>query len=516
VLNLRYVIRQLGLVMAVLSLSMLAIALWAAANWSRDNPSELVGMQALFAGVGVGLSITLVAWMIGRRGGLEYLGRREALLLVAASWLIGAVVAALPLFVWAHLDPRVAADHVFLSPAAAYFEAMSGLTTTGATVLSDIESLPKGILLWRSMTHWLGGLGIVVLFVAVLPSLGAGGKRLFQAETSGLSKKGVTPRIKEAARALWFIYLGLTILCTLSLRATGQLGWFDSICHTFSMLSTGGLSTRNASIGAYDSVSVDIITIVFMLLAGVNFAVFFNVVRGRFLLAFKDVELRVYLGLKVLVIAIVTINIYGHEIITTAGRTIDATVGQALRFATFQTVSLHSGTGFGTADYELWPFLSRTLLVGLMFIGGCAGSTAGGIKVIRFWVTLKVMLASIERAFRPNVVRPIKVGDSSLDEEARLAAVVYFLSMVILFALGAIAIAFCEPAHSICDFQTAMSASVSTLCNVGPGLHEVGPTKNYGWFSPASHMVMSLLMCLGRLELYAIFTLLLPSFWRGE
>ncbi len=515
-LNLRYVIRQLGLVMGVLSLSMLVIALWSAFDWARDSDSEMAGMAALFAGVAVGMVIAVLAWMVGRRGGLDYLGRREAMLLVATSWLIGAAVAGVPYFAWAHLDPRVAAEHEFHSPAAAYFEAMSGLTTTGATVLGEIESLPRGILLWRALTHWLGGLGIVVLFVAVLPSLGAGGKRLFQAETTGMSKKGVTPRIKEAARALWYIYLGMTIACTLCLRATGQMGWFDSLCHTFSMLSTGGLSTRNASIGAYDSVAVDLVTILFMLLAGVNFAVFFNLVRGRFDLAWKDVELRVYLALKIGVILIVTMNIYGQEIVTTAGKALDATVGQALRYATFQTVSLHTGTGFGTADYELWPFLSRALLVGLMFIGGCAGSTAGGIKVIRLWVTLKVIIASLEKTFRPNVIRPVKIGNTALDDDARLAAVIYFLCMILLFALGALLIALCEPVGGRCDFQTALSASVSTLCNVGPGLHEVGPTKNYGWFSPASHIVMSMLMCLGRLEIFAIVVLFVPNFWRGE
>ncbi len=517
-MNYRYVIRELGLGMIVLCLCMVAVMGFAAWNWSGGNEDERMAVLALTMSAAVGAVMGLFCWLFGNRSGKDYLGRREAMLLVAMTWLIGALVACLPFYTWAWMEGDNLRDHAFESFAACYFEAMSGLTTTGATVLSDIGSIPKGLLLWRSLTHWLGGLGIVVLFVAVLPTLGVGGKKLFQVEAPGPKNDGgVRPRIADTARTLWMIYLGLTVAAILSLRLTGAMGWFDSVCHAFSMVSTGGLSTRDASIGYYDSLAVDAVCIVFMLLAGVNFALFYTLARGKFTSVFKDTELRVYLVLKLVVTAFVAFNLIGQSITITDGQVIEsAHAGQALRHGAFQTVALHTGTGFVTADYDLWPFLSRVLLIGLMFVGGCAGSTAGGIKVIRFWVALKVMASELEKMFRPNVVRPLKVGKSVVDSETAASAVVYFLVIIVLFGVGAFLIGEFEGRAGRPDFQTAMSASVSTLCNVGPGLHGVGPTQNYGWFSPGSLTVMSFLMLLGRLEVFTIFVLFLPRFWRSD
>ncbi len=517
-MNYRYVIRELGLVMIVLCLCMVAVMGFAAWNWSGGNEDERMAVLALVMSAVVGAVAGLFCWLFGNRSGKDYLGRREALLLVALTWLIGAAVAALPYFAWAWMEDEILTNHAFSSFVSCYFESMSGLTTTGATVLGDIEGIPKGLLLWRALTHWLGGLGIVMLFVAVLPTLGVGGKKLFQVETPGPKHDGgVRPRIADTARTLWLIYMGLTIAAILSLRLTGAMGWFDSVCHAFSMVSTGGLSTRDASIGYYDSVAVDMVCMVFMLLAGVNFALFYTLARGKFVNVFRDTELRVYIVLKIVVTIFVAFNLLGQPIISTGGRVIEqAHAGQALQFSAFQTVALHTGTGFVTADYDPWPFLSRVLLIGLMFIGGCAGSTAGGIKVIRFWVALKVMASEMEKIFRPNVVRPMKVGKSVVDNETAASAVVYFLAILVLFAIGAFLIGEFEGRAGRPDFQTAMSASVSTLCNVGPGLHGVGPTMNYGWFSPGSLTVMSLLMLLGRLEVFTILVLLLPRFWRSD
>ena len=517
-MNYRFVISQLGLLLGVLSFCMLLIVGWEATGWLIDpsKRSEQLAIQAMLISMAIGGSVALALWLIGRRGeGLDFLGRREALLLVALSWLLGAVLAALPYYLWTLLNPGpVDEPHIFDSFIACYFEATSGLTTTGATVLSDIDALPQSLLLWRATTHWLGGLGIVVLFVAVLPTLGVGGKRLFQAEP-GPQKTGVRPRIVDTARMLLIIYLGMTLAGVLALRLAG-MKWFDSICHSLSMVATGGLSTRDPSIGHYDKISIELVCLLFMLLAGVNFALFFQMTRGRLKSVGKDVELRVYLALKVIVIVLVTLNIWGAQIATTAGEAVDATIGQALRYASFQTIALHTGTGFVTADYDPWPFFSRALLVGLMFIGGCAGSTAGGIKVIRFWIALKVIAASLEKAFRPQVVRPLRVGAGMVDDEMKLGAVTYFLLVIVLFAIGAVLVALFESNNGGTDFMTAMSASISTLCNVGPGLHEVGATKNYGWFTDPSLAVLSLLMVLGRLEVFAIFVLFVPSFWRQD
>lgn len=502
---------------------MAVVALWAYAHGVVfDDRGDQYALPGLVIAIVVGLGLGGVLRLVSPLAGLVQLGRREALLLVALSWIGGAGLAAVPYWLWAQFDPDVSEAHQFNSFMSCYFEAMSGLTTTGATVLGGsaglgIGDLPKGLLLWRALTHWLGGVGIVVLFVAVLPTLGVGGKRLVQVEAPGPQKTGVRPRIGEAARVLWLIYLGMTVLSILALRV-GGVNWFDSVCHTFAMVSTGGLSTQDASIGAYNSVFIDLICMFFMVAAGVNFALYLRLIQRKFRSIWRDGELWVYLGLKIVVVLIITGNLLavGKPIMTTAGNVVDPTVGQALRYSGFQTIALHTGTGFSTSNYDLWPFLSRALLVGLMFVGGCAGSTAGGIKVIRFWIALKVFAALLSKAFRPSVVRPLRVGDSVIDQSQRLAAVSYFLLILLLFGLGTMVLMLVESGQVQCDFQTAMSAALSTLCNVGPGLYEVGSTKNYGWFSDGGKAVLSLLMCLGRLELYAILVLFLPSFWRSD
>lgn len=513
-MNLRYVIRQLGLLAIVLGVTVLLVAGISALMWMHRSPRDWYSEVALLATAVIGMSVGIVT-LLTTRGVSTYLGRREALLLVAASWFLGAALAALPYYLWVKLDPTMTAKHPFDSYASCYFEAMSGLTTTGATVLGDIQAVPRGLLLWRALTHWLGGLGIVVLFVAVLPSLGVGGKRLFQIEATGVRKEGVRPRIGETARALWMIYLGITIAAAVSMRLTGSMGWFDAVCHAFSVVSTGGLSTRDASIAYYDSVALNIVCMIFMLLAGVNFALLYQIVQGRFRNAMKDTELWIYLGLKLAVIVVVSVNLIGFPIKTTTGLEVDGTVAQAVNHGAFQTIALHTGTGFVTADYDSWPFVSRSLLIGLMFIGGCAGSTAGGIKVIRFWIALRVVARELEKMFRPNVIRPLKVGKGTVDSDVALSAVTFFLAFIILFAAGAMMIGLCEPAGKI-DFMTAMSASIASLCNVGPGLYGVGATQNYGWFTDASKFVLSALMALGRLEVFTIFVVFMPGFWRSE
>lgn len=518
-MNYRFVVRQLGLLLAVMSLAMGGALIYEAAIFLAGDAGDGEALATRSLGIAVVLGLILGGGLfaIGYKQKQEALARREALLLVASSWLIGAVIAALPFWLWARAGGG-GETHIFKSFAACYFEAMSGLSTTGATALGSegqrIGDLPQGLLLWRSLTHWLGGLGIVVLFVAVLPSTGTGGKKLFQVESTA-DQGGVRPRVRETARVLWLIYLGLTVAAILLMRATGAVDWFDAVNHAFSVMSTGGLSPNDASIGGYNSVSLDLVTTFFMFLAGVNFVLFFHAAQGRWSMAWKDVELRVYLILKVAVSLIIAFNILGSTITTTAGRTIEAGFFESLRFASFQTMSLQTGTGFGTADYDIWPELSVGLLMGLMFIGGCAGSTAGGLKVIRFWVCAKVLYAALERAFRPNVVRPLKVGKSVIDDEVKLASLTYLVMLGLLTGLGCFAIQLIEPS-SACNFQTAFSSSMSCLCNVGPGVHGVGPTQNYGWMQPASLWVLSLLMVLGRLEVFALLVLLAPRFWRGD
>lgn len=521
-LNYRFIFRQLAMLTGVLSLSMLVIATWSAFVWAGQSDSELIATEALFSTVALGVVASASCWLIGRRGTLLYLGRREAMLLVAASWFLGAGLGAVPYFVWARLDPNHAIDHRFTSFVACYFESMSGFTTTGASVLSNVEALPRALVLWRSTTHWLGGLGIVVLFVAVLPSLGVGGKRLFAAEVTGPTATGVRPRISEAARTLWLIYVGLTIVQTVLLAAFG-MSWFDAINHTFATLATGGFSTRNASIGAYDSWAIDLTIVVFMILAGVNFGLYYQALRGRWSTAARDAELRLYLMILLVASVLVCSHLVTQRLASTrldpgdpqTQAMIEPSVPAAIRHGVFQVVSIQTTTGFATADFDQWPFIPKAVLLTLMFIGGCAGSTGGGIKVIRLLIAAKVIAMEIERVFRPNVVRAVHAGKAAIPAELRQETLVYILLVLGLFLLGAVAIHLIEGGGGH-DFVTAATASAATLNNIGPGLEAVGAVRNYGFFSAPSLALMSVLMCLGRLEVYAIVVLFLPRFWRPD
>ena len=528
----RVVFQQLGLVLLVMCFCMLIITAWAAYQfWADDATEELFAIKGLIGSITIGGIIGVLLWTWGQftKSRIkvktfldeDVLGRREALFLVALTWLVGAAFSGLPYYLWFHLGDHLP-DHQFASFTSCYFEAMSGLTTTGSTVLDDISVIPKALLLWRATTHWLGGLGIVVLFVAVLPSLGVGGKRLFFVEAPGPQQQGVRPRIRETARILWLIYLCFTIVQILLYKFFG-LNWFEAVCHTFATLATGGFSTHNASIGYYNAEHIgvintwmiDFITIVFMILAGVNFGLYYHFARRRFSLVWKDPELRLYIAIIAVATAIITLYLIGSTITITDGQTIEGTPAQAFRFGLFQVVSIQTTTGFGTADFNLWPFIPKMVLLLLMFVGASAGSTGGGIKVIRVLIGFKIIFAEIERIFRPNVVRPIRVGSSVISPEMRQSVLVYIISIFALFGLGSILLMVFEPTGSI-SYTTAATASAATLNNIGPGLDAVGAIENYGFFSSPSKIVMSLLMALGRLEVYAILVLFSPAFWRSE
>ena len=297
------------------------------------------------------------------------------------------------------------------------------------------------------------------------------------------------------------------------------LTWFDAVCHTFATLATGGFGTRNASVAAFDSVYVDVTVILFMILAGANFGLYYQMIRGRIRDVWADPELRLYLAILAIASLVVVGSLIEQRIISPTGADVEPSVGAAVRHGVFHVVSIQTTTGFVTADYDHWHFVPKAVLVLLMFFGGCAGSTAGGIKVIRILIAAKVMLAEVERVFRPNVVRSIKVGRAPVDPELRTATLVYIMGIIVLFLMGAFMIAVFEahgPHADKLGILTALSASAATLNNIGPGLELVGAVQNYGWFSTPSKIVMCILMALGRLEVYAIFVLFMPSFWRAE
>lgn len=525
-LNYRIVFHQFGLLLVVLGGLMLLLAGggFGALTWLHSDYDTQARDGLLLAAV-TGLAVGGLAWLLTRKGN-PYLGRREALLLTSLSWLLGAALGAVPFLHWARMSPNVDVSHPFRSFWACYFEAMSGLTTTGATVVADVEALPPSLLLWRAMLHWVGGIGIVVLFVAVLPSLGATGKRLFKSETTGPSKGGIggRPQVKDTARILWLIYCGITLVQIAALALAG-MPLFDSVCHTFATVATGGFGTKNASIAYYHSVPIDVIITIFMFLCGVNFMLYDRLFRGQWRGVLRDPELRLYFLLIAggAVIIAITLMLHGQPIKLVGGGADELTVANAVRHASFTAASIQTTTGFGTADFDYWPFLAKAVLILLMFVGGCAGSTGSGFKVIRFWIVFKVLHREFEKVFRPQIVRPVRIGGAALEDNLKLATMTYVLAYIMIFALGSVAIMMFEQVGSApggsnpmpVTYVTAATASLATLSNVGPGLALVGPSGNYGFFSTPSLMVMSLLMALGRLEIFAIIVLFMPRFWRG-
>jgi trk system potassium uptake protein TrkH len=505
--------------MLVLSGLLIVIWGWSAVTFELLEDRSLSTHLPLLLSAAFGAGVAAIFLIIGKKPSNEQgtgsMGRREALLLVSTSWLVGAVVAAAPFLMWARMEAEK--DHPFQSVVNCFFEAMSGLTTTGATIVTDISTLPEPLLLWRALIQWLGGLGIIVLFVAVLPSLGVGAKKLFRVEAPGPDPEGVRPHIRETARVLWMIYVGMTIVEIFAYRFAG-MEWFDATCHSFTTLATGGFSTQNASIGYYNSRLIDIITIVFMVAAGANFGLYYAAIRGKLRVIWSDPEFRLYLFLLTggSIVVIFSLLGSGQPLTSTTGVVESSSIGNTITQGVFTVVSQQTTTGFCTTDFDTWPFIAKATLIMLMFVGGCAGSTGGGIKVIRIWVALKVMISELERAFRPNVIRPLMVGKAAIDPELKLATIAYVLGVVVLFVAGAGALMILESGNPECDFTTAASASVATICTVGPGLAQVGAIQNYEWFSDASKLLLCVLMAIGRLEVFAVLVLLTPRFWRSS
>jgi trk system potassium uptake protein TrkH len=472
----------LGQFLVALSASMLLPWLYGVGTDGRSAHPLLVSVL-LTGGVGAAL------WLALPRPSRD-LTQREALLLVCATWLAASVFGAIPFA----LSPQ------FASHTDAFFESVSGFTTTGATVLSDIEALSPPIQLWRHLTHWLGGMGIVLLGIAILPLVGHGGMQLYRAEFSGARSEKLTPRIAETAIALWKIYLALTLVEFTALWLAGMSG-FDAACHTFSTLGTGGFSTRTASIAAFDSALIETIIVVFMLLAGMSFVLQHRLwIERRPSRLIADVELRAYL----LVIAAAT-AVIALELVVASGEQ----PAQAFRAAIFQVTSIVTTTGFVTEDFEAWRPLAQVVLLVVMFVGGSTGSTAGGLKVSRILLLAKVVDREFKRMVERRGIFAVRLGGQVVGEEAiqsllnlvYLAFVVNFVSVLALAALGV-------------DVITSISAVAASMFNVGPGLGAVGPLDNYGHLPATAKWILSLCMIAGRLEFYTVLVVLTPAFWR--
>jgi len=417
------------------------------------------------------------------------LGYRDGFAVVVLSWLGLAVLGALPF----HYSGQV---NSFID---CLFESMSGFTTTGSTILVEIEKLPESVLFWRAQTHWLGGMGIIVLTIAILPLLGVGGMQLFQAEMPGPTKDRLTPRIQDTARILWGVYLLFTVVEILLLMF-GGLSFYDAICHAFATLATGGFSTHTASVGHFGSVWVETVIILFMFLAGVNFSLHHRVLSGRWKSYWQNEEFRLYLGLALLSIAVIMAANFYYRVYDS--------LGENLRTAAFQVMSVLTTTGFGTADFEHWPPVCKTLLVALMFVGGCAGSTGGGVKVVRFLLFFKYARLQLRSLVHPRTVGTIKFGKVKVPQEV-MFAILGFLAIYIAFFLGA---SLLVTALGV-DIVTGTTAVIATLNNIGPGLNLVGPAGNFAHLPPLAKLVLTFCMLAGRLELYTVVVLLTPDFW---
>jgi trk system potassium uptake protein TrkH len=414
---------------------------------------------------------------------------REGFAIVTMAWTATAVFGSLPYLFSGVLD----------SPVRAVFEAMSGFTTTGATVFSDIEALPHGILLWRSMTHWLGGMGIIVLVIAVLPFLGIGGMQLFRAEVPGPTPERLRPRITQTAKLLWLVYFGLTALLAL-LYLIGGMGPFDAINHSFSTLATGGFSTRNTSM-AEMSPFIQWVTIIFMYLAGVNYSLHFRAVTGNVQYV-RDEEWRFFtIVLLGGAAAVVLLNFM-------AG---DASGEQVIRDGLFQVLAITTTTGYVSADYELWVPGARMVLFALFFVGGMAGSTSGGVKALRVMLLLKQTANELRKHLHPRAILVTRIGGKPVKEEVGARVVGFVMLYLLLCLAGALALALTG-----IDPLTAIGGSIASVGNVGPAFAGLGPTDNYGWMSGPGLGVLTFLMLVGRLEIYTVVLLFHPELWKSR
>ncbi|MFW6206439.1 MAG: TrkH family potassium uptake protein, partial [Gemmatimonadota bacterium] len=419
------------------------------------------------------------------------LGVREGYAVVSLAWLSIGIAGAVPFLL----------TGVVSSPTSALFEAVSGFTTTGATVFSEIESLPHGILFWRNFTQWIGGMGIIVLGVAILPFLGVGGMQLFRAEVPGPTPERLRPRIAQTAKVLWYVYAGLTA-AQVVLYLLGGLGPFDAVTHAFTTLSTGGFSPKNASIAAFDSPYVQYVTILFMYLAGVSFTLHYLALRRGFSGYGESSEWRFFTFL----VAGAALLLLGSLLVGGHG---EGSFEATFRAALFQAVAISTTTGFVTADYELWGLGAQLLLVLLMFVGGMAGSTGGGMKAVRVHTLVRHGFTELRKSIHPRAVILTRIGRRALGEDVLLRILAFVLLYLLLFAAGVLALAFLG--H---DLATSVGASAATIGNIGPGIGEVGAVDNYGWMSPVTHLLLTFLMLAGRLEIFTVLLLFHPELWR--
>jgi len=478
----RFILHFVGLLSLFLGVSMvfsMAVGLY------YDDGSA----RPLALSMGITLLIGFLFFLFTRGPKTDYISHREGMAIVTLGWIVAGLFGALPFYFGGTFD-------LFVD---AYFESVSGFTTTGSSVMTDIEAVSNGLLFWRSFIQWLGGMGIVLLSVAILPFLGVGGMELYKAEVPSPVPDKLKPRIRDTAMILWKVYTLISLAQVLML-IFGGMSFFDALCHTFTTMPTGGFSPKNASVAHYDSAYIDGVIIFFMLVAGINFALHFQFLRGKPLVFWKDPECRFFLLVVAVLILVVGFDVWGP---------VYRSFGRALRYGAFQVVSIITTTGYATADYEKWPAVSQLLLLVGMFIGASAGSTGGGMKCLRVMLYLKYCYRELFSLVHPHAVSQIKIGGQPVPDDI-MRSILGFMGLYTgLFVLSAILLAGLGV-----DLITSIAAVAATLGNIGPGLGLVGPTENFAQIPYLGKWLLIWCMLLGRLEIYTVIILLVPEFWR--
>jgi len=480
-MDLRHSLKLIGLLMIVMAIAMSTSLIWA----FIDHDNQAIN-SFLYSIIITAVSGSIM-FLIGLKR-TDDLYIKEALVITAFGWVFAGIFGGLPYMF----------QNTFSSFTSAFFEAVSGFTTTGSTAMAIIEGQSRSLLYWRSLTQWLGGMGIIVLFIAILPRLGVGAKHLYKSEVPGPITGSFRPKLKETSAILWKIYLGLTIAEILVLKLLG-MPLYDAICHSLTTMSTGGFSTLTSSIGGFNSPAIEYAVSFFMFAAGVNFYLYYLFAKGDTFKIFKDPEFRAYvviMGISTVILTVAILSIHQDPLV-------------AFRKALFQTVSIGTTTGYGTDNFDTYPEFGRLLLVVLMFIGGSAGSTAGGMKISRFLVVLSIVRAELFKAVHPNAVVAIRIGENPISDDTAKSIAAFFILFVIVFAAGSMFMA----AIGL-DLTTAFSSVIACLANIGPGLGKVGSLEHYGRIPEIGKLFLSFCMILGRLELFTVMALMLPSFWK--
>ena len=478
----RYISRIIGILLVFLSLSIIAPLLVSLLH--KESVSPFIWSIAIILFTGLFLII-----LSKKLSDDDYINQKEGMATVALAWTAIGLFGALPFY----FSPD------FTNFTDAVFESISGFTTTGSSVMTNIEGSGFGLLFWRSLIQWLGGMGIIVLSMAILPFLGVGGIQLYKAEVPSPVPDKLTPRLSDSAKILWLVYAGFTILEIVFLLA-GGMPLYEATCHALTTLPTGGFSTKNASIAQYNSLYFDTVITVFMIIAGINFTLHYQMLRGKTLAFWQDTECRFFLGIVLVLTLIVSWDIYG----SVYGTFIDA-----IRVAGFQVVSIVTTTGYATADYEKFPGLSQVLLFVCMFIGGSAGSTGGGMKCARILVCFKYCYRELFKIIHPRSIRQVKINNILISDDV-LRSILGFLALYIgLFVLSSILLSFMG-----LDMMTSFGAVAACIGNIGPGFGSVGPAENFAHLPVLAKWLLAWCMLLGRLEIYTVIILFVPEFWR--